>query len=129
MTRACYDPSTDTIRTDLAPDACPAQVHAGPEGRSVVLHLSRTEATHLMNQLVEAIRRSERVKPGRGWSSLTGPDAPHGGPRPTRTDFTRGTTDSPGDPPDPRISVETLALPPVARNNGTADETTLARSP
>ena len=66
MTRANYDPSTGTIRADLATDAHPA-VHAGREGRSVVLHLTHTEAVHLRDELVHAIRRAERAKQGRAW--------------------------------------------------------------
>jgi hypothetical protein len=66
MTRADYDPSTGTIRADLATDARPA-VHAGPEGRSVVLHLTHTEAVHLKDQLVQAIRRAERATQVRSW--------------------------------------------------------------
>jgi len=65
MTRASYDPTTGTILADLAPDACPAQVHAGPEGRSIVLHLTPTEAVHLRDQLVQAIRLAERGNQGR----------------------------------------------------------------
>jgi len=67
MTRASYDPATGTILADLEPDSSHAQVHAGPEGHSVVLHLSPTEAAHLRDQLVQAIRRAElakHVRPG-----------------------------------------------------------------
>jgi hypothetical protein len=64
MTRASYDPATDTIRADLAPDARPAVVHAGHEGSSVVLHLTHAEAVQLMNQLGWAIRRAERAGHG-----------------------------------------------------------------
>jgi hypothetical protein len=64
MTRASYEPSTGTIRADLAPDARPAVVHAGHEGRSVVLHLTHAEAVHLRDQLVQAIRRAERAERG-----------------------------------------------------------------
>lgn len=62
MTRASYDPTTGTILADLAPKACPAQVHSGPEGRSVVLHLTPIEAAHLRDQLVQAICRAELAK-------------------------------------------------------------------
>ena len=64
MIRANYDPSTSTIRADLATVARPV-VHAGPEGRSVVLHLSHTEALHLRDELLQAIHRAERSTPGR----------------------------------------------------------------
>jgi len=70
MTRANYDPSTGTIRADLAHDASRAQIHAGPEGWSVELHLTHTEAVHLKDQLMQAIRRAELSKPGRScWSN------------------------------------------------------------
>jgi hypothetical protein len=65
MTRANYDPSTGTIRADLAHDASRAQIHAGPEGWSVELQLTHTEAVHLRDQLGQAICRAERSKPGR----------------------------------------------------------------
>jgi hypothetical protein len=65
MTRASYNPSTDTIRADLASDARPAVVHAGREGHAVVLHLTQPEAVHLMNQLKQAILWAERAKQGR----------------------------------------------------------------
>jgi hypothetical protein len=61
MTKASYDPTTGTIRTDLTPDAHPAVVHAGHEGSSVVLHLTHAEAVQLMNQLGWAISRAERA--------------------------------------------------------------------
>jgi hypothetical protein len=67
MTRACYDPSTGTIRADLATDTRPPIVHAGPEGRAIVLHLTHSEAVHLRDQLVQAIRCAERAKQGRPW--------------------------------------------------------------
>jgi hypothetical protein len=64
MTRADFDLNTGTIRADLATHARPT-VHAGREGRSVVLHLTHTEAVHLRDQLVQAIRRAERAKQAR----------------------------------------------------------------
>jgi hypothetical protein len=64
MTRACYEPTTGTIRADLAPDIRPAVIHAGHEGRSVVLHLTHAEALLLRDQLVQAIRRAERAEQG-----------------------------------------------------------------
>jgi hypothetical protein len=66
MTRANYDPTTDKIRADLATDTRPA-VHAGHEGRLVVLHLTHTEAVHLRDQLMQAIRRAERATQGLSW--------------------------------------------------------------
>jgi hypothetical protein len=48
------------------PDRDPQPIPFGFPGRSVVLHLSRTGASHLMDQLIETIRRSERMKQGRG---------------------------------------------------------------
>jgi hypothetical protein len=61
MTKASYEPSTGTIRADLAPESRPAVVHSGHEGSSVVLHLTQAEAVQLMNQLGWAIRRAEQA--------------------------------------------------------------------
>jgi hypothetical protein len=61
MIRAYYHYSTGTIRADLRPDARPAILHAGPEGRSVVLHLTHREAVHLMDQLRHAVHWAEQT--------------------------------------------------------------------
>jgi hypothetical protein len=62
MIVANYNYSTGTIRADLAPQARPAQVLAGPEGRAVVLHLTPAEAVRLMDQLRRAVHWSERTR-------------------------------------------------------------------
>ena len=72
MTRADYDPSTGTILADLAPDTHPAVVHAGREGRSVVLHMSHLEAVHLRDQLRAGDPPGRTHKTGAALPGLTG---------------------------------------------------------
>jgi hypothetical protein len=62
MVMANYHYTTGTIRADLAPKSRPAQVHSGPEGGSVVLHLTLAEAVRLRDQLKRAIHWAERSK-------------------------------------------------------------------
>jgi hypothetical protein len=62
MTAVSYDPRMDMIRADLAPDAWPVEVHAGPAGRSFVVRLTRAEAVRLLEQLEDATRRADRAE-------------------------------------------------------------------
>ena len=59
MTRACYEPITETIRADLAPETGPAEVHAGHEGHLVRLRLTRAEAVRLRDQLTQALHSAD----------------------------------------------------------------------
>jgi hypothetical protein len=64
MTRASFDPSSDTIRTDFRPDTGHAEVHAGREGRAVIVRLTPAEARRLVDQLLHEIRRADRARQG-----------------------------------------------------------------
>jgi hypothetical protein len=61
MIAANYQYSTGKIRADLTLESRPAQVLSGPEGRAVVLYLTPSEATRLMDQLRRAVHWSERT--------------------------------------------------------------------
>jgi len=59
MIGANYDSTTGSIRVELADCTLPVEIHAGHEGRSVVLYLTHNEAIQLMTKLAHAIRRAE----------------------------------------------------------------------
>jgi hypothetical protein len=62
MTTVSYEPKMGMIRVDLAPETWPAEVHSGPEGRSVTLRLTRLEVARLIEQLVNANRHANRAE-------------------------------------------------------------------
>jgi hypothetical protein len=65
MITANYNYTNGTIRADLTTHTRPTQILSGPEGRSVVLHLTHSEAIHLVDQLRRAIHWAERTRRGR----------------------------------------------------------------
>jgi hypothetical protein len=67
MLTANYNYSTGKIRAALAPEAQPAEVHAGPEGRLIVLHLTLAESVHLLDQLRRAVHWAERSRRPKVW--------------------------------------------------------------